>query len=125
MVAFDIAQFFLSLNYSILTAILQHSSFADYIVSFLSHYLVDRSIQYPWNSFLSNACNADVGMGQGSALSPILSILYIASIFHLFEQQAQVLNLDSSILSSVDDSLLVSQEKCITKPCWSSLVAIQ
>jgi len=52
---------------------------------------------------------------QGSALSPILSALYIAPILHLFEQQAQALNLGSSILSFVDDSLLVSQRKMYNK----------
>ena len=54
-------------------------------------------------------------MRQGSALSPILSALYIAPILHLFEQQAQALNLGSSILSFVDDSLLVSQRKMYNK----------
>jgi len=98
-----------------LTAILQHFGFADYIVSFFSHYLVGRSTQYSWNSFFSNACDADVSIGQGSALSPILSTLYIAPILHLFEQQAQALNLGSFILSFVDDSLLVSQEKTYNK----------
>ena len=47
-------------------------------------------------------------MEQGSAFSPILSVLYIVPILHLFEQQAQVLNLGSSILSFVDNGLLVS-----------------
>ena len=114
-VAFNIAQFFPSLNHSMLTAILWHSGFADCLVSFFSHYLVGRSTQYSWNSFLSNACDADVGVGQGSALSPILSALYIAPILHLFEQQAQALNLGSSILSFVDVSLLVSQGKTYNK----------
>jgi len=85
-VAFDIAQFFSSLNHSMLIVILWHSGFANCLVSFFSHYLVCRSIQYSWNSFLSNTCDADVGVGQGSALSPILSALYIAPILHLFEQ---------------------------------------
>jgi len=92
-----------------LTAILQHSGFADCLVDFFSDYLVDRSTQYAWNSFLSHACDADVGMGQGSALSPILSVLYIAPLLHLFECQAQALSLDTSTLSYVDDGHLVSQ----------------
>ena len=106
--AFDIVQFFPSLNHSMLTAILQHSGFADCLVDFFSDYLVGRSTQYTWNSFLSHACDADVGMGQGSALSPILSALYIAPLLHLFEHRAQALNLDTSTLSYVDDGLLVS-----------------
>jgi len=98
-----------------LTAILWHFGFANCLVSFFSYYLVGKLTQYSWNSFLSNICNADVGMGQDSAFSPILSTLYIASILHLFEQQAQALNLGSSILSFVNNSLLVSQRKTYNK----------
>ena len=54
-------------------------------------------------------------MGQGSALSSILSALYIALLLHLFEQWAQALNLDTSILSYVDDGLLASQGKIYNK----------
>jgi len=46
----------------------------------------------------------DVGVGQSSTLSPILSALYITPLLHLFEQWAYALNLDTSILSYVDDS---------------------
>ena len=42
-VAFDIAQFFPSLNHSMLTVILQHSGFADCLIDFFSDYLVGRS----------------------------------------------------------------------------------
>ena len=56
-------------------------------------------------------------MGQGSALFPILSVLYIISIFHIFEKRSQ--NILSTIfvstLSFVDDSLFISQEKCYKK----------
>ena len=37
-VAFDIAQFFPSLNHSMLTVILRHSGFADCLVDFFSDY---------------------------------------------------------------------------------------
>jgi len=114
-VAFDIAQFFPSLNHSILTTILQHSGFTDCIISFFSHYLIGRSTQYSWNSFLSNAYDIDVGVGQGLALFLILSTFYIVPILHLFERQAQVLNLDSFILLFIDDGLLVSQRKTYNK----------
>jgi Endonuclease/Exonuclease/phosphatase family./Reverse transcriptase (RNA-dependent DNA polymerase). len=114
-VAFDIAQFFPSLNHVMLTSILRHSGFADCLVGFFSDYLVGRSTQYSWNSFLSGACDADVGVGQGSALSPILSALYIAPLIHLFERRALALKVDTSILSYVDDGLLVSQGKTYDK----------
>ena len=69
------------------------------IVDFFSNYLVGRSTQYSWNSFLSGACDADVGVGQGSALSPILSTFYIVPLIRIFELRAQSLNLSTSILS--------------------------
>ena len=62
-IAFDIAQFFPSLNHSMLTSILSHFGFANCIVDFFSNYLVGRSTQYSWNSFLSGACDTDVGVG--------------------------------------------------------------
>ena len=66
-----------------LTSILRHFGFANCIVDFLSDYLVGRSTQYSWNSFLSGAYDTDVGMGQGFALSPILSALYIAPFLNI------------------------------------------
>jgi len=59
-----------------LTSILRHFDFANCIVNFFSDYLVGRFTQYSWNSFLSGVCNTDVGVGQGSALSPILFVFY-------------------------------------------------
>ena len=95
-ITFDIAQFFSFLNHNMLTSILSHFGFANCIVDFFSNYLVGRST---WNSFLSGACDANVGMGQGSALSPILSALYIAPLICIFEHRAQALNIDTCILS--------------------------
>ena len=91
-----------------LTSILRYFGFADCIMGFFSNYLVDR---YSWNSFLSGACYADIGVGQDSTLSPILSALYIAPLIHIFEYRAQDLNLIISILSFVNNSLLISQGK--------------
>ena len=54
-------------------------------------------------------------MGQGSALSSILSALYIVPLLYLFECRAQALNLDTSTLSYVDDGLLVSQGRTYNK----------
>jgi len=82
---------------------------------FFSNYLVGRSTQCSWNSFFSGACDADVGVEQGSALSPIPSILYITSLICIFEYKAQALSLDTSILSFVDDGLLISQGKTYNK----------
>ena len=74
-------------------------------------YVIMCHYHMSWNSFLSGACNADVGVGQGSALSPILSALYIMPLIHIFELRTQSLNLSTFILSFVDNGLLISQEK--------------
>jgi len=108
-IAFDITQFFPFLNHSMLTSILRHFGFANCIVDFFSDYLVGKSTQYSWNSFLSGACDTDVNVGQGFALSSIFSALYIAPLIRIFEHRAQALYLNTSILSFVDNSLLISQ----------------
>jgi len=42
------------------------------ISTFFSNYLIDRRTQYMWNNFISPFFRADVGVGQGFALSSIL-----------------------------------------------------
>ena len=91
-----------------LTSILSHFGFANCIVDFFSDYLVGRSTQYSWNSFLSGACDADVGVGQGSAL-------YIAPLIRISELRAQALHLDTCILLFGDNGLLISQGKTYNK----------
>ena len=60
---------------------------------------------------------ADMGMEQEYALSSILSILYIAPIFYIFEKRTQKLLSSISVffLSFVDDGLFISQEKSFEK----------
>jgi len=54
-------------------------------------------------------------MEQGSALFPILFALYISSLICIFEHRAQALNLDTCILSFVDNGLLISLGKTYNK----------
>jgi len=42
------------------------------------------------------------------ALSPILSALYLAPVFHILEKQLKNLKIPVSILSFVDNGLLVA-----------------
>jgi hypothetical protein len=46
MIAFDITQFFLSLNHGMLMAILRHSGFPEKVIRFFSFYLVNRETSY-------------------------------------------------------------------------------
>ena len=64
--------------------ILNKARFDSRIFTFFSTYLIDRKTQYVWNSFVSSSFRADVEVGQGSTLSPILSALYIAPIVQYF-----------------------------------------
>jgi len=58
--------------------------------------------------------NVNIGVGQSSALSPILFILYLSFIFHIFEKQLKNPKIQISILSFIDNELLISQDKFIT-----------
>jgi len=76
--AFDTAQFFLSLNHHLLTFILKKAGFNNHVISFFANYLVDRKTNYLWNNLTSPILDINVGVGQGSVLSPILSVLYLS-----------------------------------------------
>jgi len=56
-----------------------------------------------------------VSIGQDSALSPILSALYLLPIFHIFEKWAKNIKIPTSFLSFVHDELFISQEKSCEK----------
>jgi len=110
---FDIAQFFLSLNHRLLTLIMKKVGFNNHIISFFSNYLVDRKTNYFWNNFTSPIFNVNVGVGQGSVLSPILSALYLSSFIYILENHLKNLKIPISIIFFVDDSLFISQNKSI------------
>ena len=78
------------------------------VVHFFSNYLVSRKTQYSWNNFSSQFFNVDVGIGQESALSPILFTLYILPIFHILKKCLKTLKIPVSFLSFVDDGLFIT-----------------
>ena len=61
--------------------------------------------------FFSPYFNVGVGIGQSSALLPILSALYLSLIFYIFEKRIK--NLKISVFF-VDDRLIVSQNTSLT-----------
>jgi len=81
---------------------------------FFRNYLVERKTKYLWNNFQSPLCSIDVGVRQGSALLPILSALYLSSIFHILEKCLKILKIPISTISFVNDSLFISQNKSIS-----------
>ena len=109
--AFNIAQFFPSLNYQFLVLILKKAGFDPCVVKFFSNYLIGRKTNYFWNSFTLPSFDINVGMGQGSALSPILLALYLSLFLHIIENHLKNLKILISILSFVDNNLFISQSK--------------
>jgi len=67
---------------------LNKASFDSKVFFFFFDYLVSRKTQYLWNSFVSPFFNVNIGIGQGSTLSLILSAFYISLIF---EKRAKTL----------------------------------
>ena len=90
--AFDIAQFFLSLNHCLLSLILGKARFESRVINFFSNYLVNRKTNYSWNNFSSHLFDINVGVGQGSALSPILSALYLSPVLYILEKHLKNLH---------------------------------
>jgi len=93
---FNIAQFFQSLNHRLLSLILRKARCDSKVVQFFSNYLISKKTQYCWNNIFSQFFNIDVGVEQGSALSPILSALYIFLV--LFVVQSKSLMILNSFL---------------------------
>jgi len=56
----------------------------------------------------------NVGVGQGSALSPILSSLYLSPLLYIIENRFKILNIPISILFFVDNGLFIVQDKSIS-----------
>ena len=109
--AFDISQFFPSLNHRLLILILEKAGLDLKVMSFFANYLIQRSTKYLWNDILSPSFEVNVGVGQESALSPILSSLYLSPLLCIIEKRLKNLNLPISILSFVDDGLFIAQNK--------------
>ena len=109
--AFDILQFFPSLNHCLLTLILKKAGLNPNVTSFFANYLVRRRTSYVWNDLTFPTFEVNVGVGQGSALSPILSALYLTLFLYILEKHLKNLKIPISILSFMDDGLIIAQNK--------------
>ena len=81
---------------------------------FFKNYLVGRKTKYLWNDFIPPLFNINIGVGQGSTLSPILSALYLSSVFLSLENCLKILKNPIFIISFIDNGLFISQNKSIT-----------
>ena len=103
-------QFFPSLNHCLLTLILEKASLDPNVTSF-ANYLVRRRTCYVWNNLTFPSFEVNIGVGQGSALSPILSSLYLTLFLYILEKCLKNLKIPISVLSFVDDGLIIAQNK--------------
>jgi len=83
------------------------------VTFFFEDFLVKRKTNYIWNKFSSQMFKVNMGVGQGSVLSPILSALYLSPLLYILEKRLKTLKILVSLLSFVDDGLLISQNKSI------------
>jgi len=111
--AFDISQFFSSLNHHLLTLILEKAGLEFRVSSFFVNYLVKRKMNYVWNDLLSPDFEVNIEVGQESALSPILSALYLTPFLYILEKHLKNLKIPISILFFMDDGLIIAQNKSI------------
>ena len=65
------------------------------------------------NNLQSPDFEVNVGVGQGSVLSPILSALYLTPFLHILEKRLNNLKIPISLLSFVDDGLIIAQNNSI------------
>jgi hypothetical protein len=114
-IAFDIAQFFPSINHQYLLVILKKQGFHPKIAKFFESYLVERYMSYTWNNFTSDPRHADVQVGQGSAVSSVLSVLAIAPVMKLY--WVKEVGLGSNLISYVDDGDIIVQSPSIELNC--------
>ena len=84
-------------------------------MKFSSNYLIGRKTQYMWNNLYSSFFVVNIGVRQGSALSPIYLALYLSSLFYIFEKCVKNLKIPIFFLSFIDDNILISQENSFEK----------
>jgi len=111
--AFDISQFFPSLNHRLLTTILSKVGLKLKVSRFFVDYLVQRKTNYLWNNLQSSDFEVNIGVGQRSALSSILSALYLTLFLYILEKHLNNLKITISLLSFIDDGLIIAQNKSI------------
>ena len=115
-VALDVAQFFPSINHDMLIALMRKQGFSSTYLRFFESFLPNRRTTLSWNGTSSDPFVVNVGAGQGSALSPIISGLYLAAVLHTLDPVGQRSDWDS-LLFYVDDGLLVTSSVSLAHNC--------
>ncbi|KAL1947815.1 hypothetical protein VTO73DRAFT_13539 [Trametes versicolor] len=113
----DVAQFFPSMNHDLLCRIMDRVGFSPILVRFFRHYLTGRHSCFRWGRASSPWFDVpEVGAGQGSALSPVLTNLYIAPALHILFPVTTTQS-DSALQFYVDDGLWIVSTPSIDSNC--------
>jgi hypothetical protein len=87
---FNIQGFFDNVNHGRLTTLIESLGFAPEICRWAESFLKDRSIHLCFNGYTSDEIDLEMGMPQGSLVSPVLSIIYASPLLHLAKQWTDV-----------------------------------
>ena len=110
---FNISQFFPLLNHCLFVLILEKAGLKPKVSSFFTNYLIMRKTPYLWNDLSFPSFTVNIGVGQGSALSPILLALYHIPFLYILEKCLINLKIPVSILSFVGNGLIIAQNKSL------------
>lgn len=102
----DVSQFFPSINHAAMLGILKAQGFHSSLCAYFTDYLVGRTTQFRYNGRLMDPTDFTVGVGQGSALSPVLSGLYLAPVLHLSAPVQHAAMANASLQFFVDDGMI-------------------
>src|SRR6266498_1994429 len=78
------------------------------LYSWINFFLIDRKIQLAFNNGTNIETDIQIGISQGSSISPILFLIYIRNLFQ---------DLESRGMSYIDDIGLVASSESIKKNC--------
>jgi len=106
-VVFSIAQFFPSLNHKVLMVVIEKVGFPQVMGEFFQSYLTGCKTMYKWDDFMSGLFAVDIGVGQRSGLSPVLSGLYIGLVLKLFSLDP--ISKKVQLLSYIGDGTVLTQ----------------
>ena len=79
--AFDISQFFPSLNHHLLTKIIQKAGLNIHVIDFFNNYLINKKTNYLWNNFSSHIFDVNVSIGFSSFFYFISVISFTISLY--------------------------------------------
>jgi Reverse transcriptase (RNA-dependent DNA polymerase)/Endonuclease-reverse transcriptase len=108
----DIKGAFDTVNHTRLLDTLRRQGFPMWVVRWTSSYLEARSARLMFDGEVSEPIQIQAGVPQGSPLSPILFLLYIASLYEALEKHGNL-----TIIGFADDTNLLVASRDVQENC--------